>query len=278
MRRQSFLPTLNEHEYLLLPESVGWYKDPEHEVLRKAGALNNFSIHLIVDGKGYLETDGQQHTLHRGDAFLYFPLQSQRYYSSKDDPWEVRWVHFYGKTLKEFLLERGIGPKPLWKIPQWKPLEQALADLLEELEQNGFWQLTRVSTLTYAILAEFVTQAVPWSEARSPEADNRISELLPEMQRDACLPFDLQHWADRAGVSSYYFCRLFKKATHLTPMTFITLCRLQNSKQWLLEQPQLTVKEIAERAGYPSVSYYNKRFLEQEGMTPTEYRQLYLRR
>lgn len=93
MKRQSLLPALSDHEYLLLPESVGWYRDfPEHEVSRKQGALNHFSIHLIVGGKGFVETKGIIHGLQKSDALLYFPYQEQLYYSSIEGPWEVRWV------------------------------------------------------------------------------------------------------------------------------------------------------------------------------------------
>jgi AraC-like DNA-binding protein len=58
-------------------------------------------------------------------------------------------------------------------------------------------------------------------------------------------------------------------------MDFITLCRLQAAKQWLLERKETTIREIAMDAGYPSVSYFNRRFLQHEGVTPTAYRQLY---
>lgn len=61
----------------------------------------------------------------------------------------------------------------------------------------------------------------------------------------------------------------------MTPMTYVTLCRLQKAKQWLLEKKEMTIRQISFDAGYPSTSYFNKRFLEQEGMTPTEYRELY---
>ncbi|AEI41547.1 helix-turn-helix domain-containing protein [Paenibacillus mucilaginosus] len=276
MKRQSMLPTLNRTEFMILPESVGWYTEmPDHEVSRKAGVLNNFSIHIVLGGRGCVEHDRSVYTLQRGDAFLYFPLTEQRYYSSQDDPWEVRWVHFYGSGLREYLIERGFSRSPLWKLRQTKPVEDALDALLVEAEARGFLGLTRLSTLTYAVLAEFVSEAAPWSDPRSAEPGSRVLDLLPAMRAEACLPFDLQEWADRAGVSTYYFCRLFKKATSMTPMTFITLSRLQKGKQLLLEQPDLTVKDIAEQTGYPSVSYFNKRFLEQEGMTPTDYRQLY---
>jgi AraC-like DNA-binding protein len=95
------------------------------------------------------------------------------------------------------------------------------------------------------------------------------------MQSKACEPFELDYWAEQAGVSTYYFCRLFKRDTQMTPMEFITLCRLQLSKQLLLDHKEMTIKEIALKAGYPSISYFNKRFLKHEGMTPTNYRELY---
>src|SRR5690242_8867915 len=102
------LPTLNEHPYLILPESVGWYwDDPEHTVERAENSWQTFSIHVIVSGKGYLEDGHQTHQLQRGDAFLYYPMRRQRYYSSREEPWSVRWIHFYGKELQTFLTERG---------------------------------------------------------------------------------------------------------------------------------------------------------------------------
>ncbi|MDQ1909178.1 AraC family transcriptional regulator [Paenibacillus sp. GD4] len=276
MKRQRFLPTIAEQPFFILPESVGWYwDDPEHTVDRRENSWNTFSIHYIVSGKGYLETVQETYLLERGDAFLYFPLQRQRYYSDQEDPWSVLWIHFYGTAINEFLIERGFHRSHLWTLRQTKPLEQAFEELLTELEKEEFYHLSRMSTLTYAILAEFVNQAVPQSAVKLPESTDRILQLLPRMQNEACKPFDLPYWAQQAEVSTFYFCKLFKKATQMTPMEFITLCRLQKAKQWLLEKKEWTIREIAMEAGYPSISYFNKRFLEQESMTPSEYRQLY---
>jgi AraC-like DNA-binding protein len=279
MKRQRMLPTLTENVYFCLPESVGWYQnDPFHSVDRQEGMLNNFSIHLITGGKGFVESDTEIHTLQAGDAFLFFPLQKQRYYSSQEDPWEIRWVHFYGSKLKDYLLERGLHRSHLWTIRQSRYLQQALHELLLEAEENNLLQMTKLSTLTYTVIAEFVNQAVPLSTERQAATSDLIMQMLPRIQQDACKPFELDYWSQQAGVSTYYFCKLFRKAVQMTPMTFVTLCRLQMSKQWLLEKKDSTIRQIAQDSGYPSTSYFNKRFLEQEGMTPTEYRELYWKR
>lgn len=61
----------------------------------------------------------------------------------------------------------------------------------------------------------------------------------------------------------------------MTPSEFVTRARLQRAKQRLLERREANIGEIALEAGYPSASYFNKRFQEHEGMTPTEYRKLF---
>jgi AraC-like DNA-binding protein len=276
MMRQSHLLTLPQMPFFCFPESVGYYWDyPTHSVYREAGALNNFNIHYVVAGKGHVEIDGEVHTLGPGEAVLYFPLQRQRYYSSEDDPWKIRWVHFYGSGLQDYLIERGLHQSPLWTLRQPDLWEQAHEALLTEAENYRMLRPVQLSTLTYGLLAAFVEQAVPLTGARSGTAGNRILELLPLMQQNAVKPFLLEEWARLAGVSPYYFCKLFRSVMKMTPMDFVTRCRLQMAKQWLLERKEANIGQIAADAGYPSVSYFNKRFMEHEGMTPTAYRRLY---
>lgn len=279
MKRQSMLPTLPEHPYFCLPESVGRYwREPEHAVERNAGMLNNFNIHYVASGRGFVEIEGKTHPLERGDAVLYFPMQKQRYYSSAEDPWDVRWVHFYGHALSEFLTERGFHQSQLWTLRRTREFEEMHLGLLEEAESHGILHASRLSTLTYAIIAEFVSQASPLSMNRKTDASERVLRLMPRMQAEACRPFALQDWAERAEVSPYYFCKLFKRIAQMSPMDFITLCRLQSAKQRLLEQRGATIRDIALSCGYPSVSYFNKLFLERESMTPGQYRLLYTKR
>ncbi|WP_058307729.1 helix-turn-helix domain-containing protein [Gracilibacillus massiliensis] len=276
MYRQVLLPTFKKHEYMILPESVGSYRSAsDHEVYREANSLDNFSIHFVLSGTGFVEMDGKQYTLKKGDAFLFFPQQEQKYYSSKEDPWSIRWVHFYGNTIHTFLSETGFGRFILWRLPNLKAIAERHEHLLQEAEVNSFLQLSDLSTLTYSFLTTFTTNAVPRESNSKQELDQRIQLILPRMQEKAREAFDLTYWAKETGVSTYYFCRLFKRVTQMTPMAFVTLCRLQSSKRLLIEEKHLTIKEIAEKSGYPNPSYYNKLFLENEGMTPTKYRQMY---
>ncbi|MHA6483567.1 helix-turn-helix transcriptional regulator [Paenibacillus sp. strain BS8-2] len=277
MMRQSHLLTLPHSPYFCLPESVGHYSDrTDHSVTREAGALNNFNIHFVVSGKGYVEVDHIIHTLSAGDAVLYFPLQSNRYYSSEDDPWDIRWFHFYGDSLLgDFLVNRELHRSQLWTLRHTEHWIQAHEELLVEAENNRMLRPHTLSTLTYALIALFAEQAVPRETFKSSSSGNRILELLPLMQKEALQPFELERWASLTGVSTHYFCKLFRSVMEMTPMDFITRCRLQTAKQWLLERRSSPIGQIATEAGYPSISYFNRRFMAHEGMTPTAYRSLF---
>jgi AraC-like DNA-binding protein len=274
MLRQSILPTLQSSAYFIFPESVGYYYEmPQHYVERPNG-YSSFSLHFIISGKGYVEKDGEVHTLQKGDAFLFAPFHKQHYYSSKDEPWAIKWVHFYGSKIKEFLFEQGFLNN-LWTLHRWSELEEAYEALLLEVEERGILRPSKLSSLTYAIIAEFMSCAIPHTANRGIESTDRIMNLLPRMQQKACEPFLLEEWAEQVGVSKHYFCKLFRKSTSMTPVSFITLCRIQAAKQLLIKQTKLNIKDIADQVGYPSTSYFNQRFLEHEGMKPSEYRKLF---
>lgn len=99
-------------------------------------------------------------------------MQEQRYYSSKNDPWNICLVHFYGSVLNQFLAERGFHRFTLWNVQHVPTLEKAHEQLLEEVEKSSFLQLFQLSTLTYTFLIEFFTNVVPRTSDRRQELDD----------------------------------------------------------------------------------------------------------
>lgn len=273
MHKHIALSSINTNQYICFPESVGLYNDyPAHNTLREAGEFPHFNLHLVTKGKGFVELDGKVYELKKGDTFLFHPMQAQHYYSSPDDSWEVFWIHFYGDKIKEFLSEKGFYRTNLWTMNQWNGLLHAFELLIHEAERYKLLHPSLLSTLTYGIITEYMMQAIPLTPRREYDSSTTIIQLLTEMQDEACQPFELNAWAAKAGVSNYYFCKLFRKITQQTPMEFISLCRIRQAKQLLVEYKKKPVSQIALACGYPSVSYFIQRFKKHEGLTPLEYR------
>ena len=272
MKRQVFLPIVHENPYFCFPEAVGWYKDePKHCAIREKNEFDYFNLHVVISGKGYLKSNNAVHMLQQGDSFLYFPSEEQYYYSDKDDPWEIVWVHFRGSYLKEFFIEKGFHLSNVWTLKLWNNIKINIFNLLKEAENSGILHQSTLSTLTYGIISEFLSQAEALTVNKG-DIYNKIVAILPKMRELSSKPFVLKYWADELNISTFYFCKMFKKATGMSPTNFIMLCRLQKSKQLLTEKSEWTVKRIALECGYPSISYFGKIFLENEGLTPAEYR------
>ncbi|MFC5532611.1 helix-turn-helix transcriptional regulator [Cohnella yongneupensis] len=276
MRIHCTLPTMEPSPYVILPESVGRYSAmPEHYAYRASGALPFFNLHVVASGEGYVEEDGERRLLQAGDAFFYFPNETQKYGSSEHEPWDVYWIHFYGTLIPELLTQQGFRGSTVWSIHRPERLLYHFESLMQEAQEGTLLRPAALSSLTYGILAEFIAEAVPYRARRATNSDADLAVLVPAMQRAACEPFSLERWASEANVSTHYFCKLFRRNMQMSPMDFITLCRIRRAKQLLLDDPEQSVQQVADACGYPSASYFIKRFKEKEGVTPAAYRMLH---
>ncbi len=69
--------------------------------------------------------------------------------------------------------------------------------------------------------------------------------------------------------SSFYFCKLFKRATGFNFTVFVSRVRAEKAKNLLLN-PNLRVSEIAYEVGFQSLTHFNRIFKKIVGQSPTE--------
>ena len=85
-------------------------------------------------------------------------------------------------------------------------------------------------------------------------------------------PIDLDKVAQAMHVSTFYFCKMFKKATGLTFTEYLSRVRVEKAKHLLLN-PHLRVSEIAYDVGFQSLTHFNRVFRQVVGQSPTDYRE-----
>jgi len=81
----------------------------------------------------------------------------------------------------------------------------------------------------------------------------------------------LGHVAKAVNMSSYYFCKMFKRVTGINFTDYVARIRIEKSKNLLLN-PNLRVSEIAFEVGFQSLTHFNRVFKKILGQSPTEYR------
>ena len=120
---------------------------------------------------------------------------------------------------------------------------------------------THISTLANEIV-------VQEDEAESPMIRRARAYILAN-QAD---PIDLDKVAQAMHVSTFYFCKMFKKATGLTFTDYLSRVRVEKAKTLLLN-PHLRISEIAYDVGFQSLTHFNRMFRKIVGESPTAYRE-----
>ncbi|MBV8351578.1 MAG: helix-turn-helix domain-containing protein [Verrucomicrobia bacterium] len=90
-------------------------------------------------------------------------------------------------------------------------------------------------------------------------------------------PIGLDDIACAMHVSTYYFCKMFRKTTGLTFTDHLGRIRVEKAKNLLLN-PHLRVSEIAYTVGFQSLTHFNRLFRQLTGESPTQFRDRATRR
>jgi AraC-like DNA-binding protein len=93
-----------------------------------------------------------------------------------------------------------------------------------------------------------------------------IEEHLSEKITSAAL-------AAMVHTSTFHFSRTFKSATGLPPHAFVTMRRMELSKA-LLAGSELSLFEVALRAGYQTQAHFTGMFHKRVGTTPSAFRRI----
>ena len=100
-----------------------------------------------------------------------------------------------------------------------------------------------------------------------PESGSTSEKVIRYINRNLQNKITLKELADYAGLSPYYFSRLFKKETGHSPLEYVALSKINYSKL-MLRTSKMPISEIAETLGYSSTASYINAFNARRGLTP----------
>jgi AraC-like DNA-binding protein/ligand-binding sensor protein len=124
--------------------------------------------------------------------------------------------------------------------------------------------LTIFSQQLAAISNQLMTKQ---SLAESPVITRARAYIAAHLSED----LSLSQVSQAVGMSSFYFCKNFKKGTGLNFTEYLSRQRVESVKQLLLN-PYKRVSEAAYEAGFQSLSQFNRVFHRIAGECPTLYR------
>ncbi len=132
-------------------------------------------------------------------------------------------------------------------------------------ERDAIVKLLRIFAQHLSMLSN---QLVVQRENAEPPSIARAKQYIQEHQSEE-LP--LGQVARAVHMSTFYFCKMFKKATGTHFTDYVSRVRVEKARNLLLN-PNLRISEIAYEVGFQSLTHFNRIFKKLLGQSPTQYR------
>ena len=169
-------------------------------------------------------------------------------------------------------------------VREMQDLNQTVSDKMKEIfalcSEGGLFVETKVKIGIYQILIALCNYEM--EKSSSIRTDQTVAGSTLHKIRNACAyitrncdrEITQQEVADYAGFSHYYFSRIFKEYTGESFSEYLAKQRINRAIQMLCSNPD-SITEIAYKAGFQSISSFNRVFRLYMHCSPREYREMY---
>lgn len=178
-----------------------------------------------------------------------------------------------GRVIASILLGQFLDETPRekqWRrslsLLKWFPDAEGLFDSYGCLRQVSSEELTSLIEIVHACIAEVRLQGM-LSAARMSDGRRLKDYVLQHYSR----PITLDELCGHLHMGRSNLFELCRREFQKTPGELILEARIDAARE-LLENPKLTMAEIAQAVGFSDASYFCQRFRRVCGKTPTEYR------
>jgi AraC family transcriptional regulator len=160
-------------------------------------------------------------------------------------------------------------PDPLvWQIVL------ALKSVLETDANNSkFYAESMATALAAHLLKSYSTREHVLQEYKDGLPKYKLKQALEYINDHFQENVSLSEVSAKLGMSQYYFCRLFKQSTGMTPHAYLVQQRIERATQ-LLKHKELTINEIASECGFANPSHFAKHFRKYTGISPKQFRMM----
>lgn len=252
---------------------------------------------LVTRGQVVFGLDGQRFCLQPGDLVVTRPWQ--RHYIG--DP------HVTASCLYWLILDVGVRrPNQRWMWPNWLLLSDGdlkqLTAMLRHNEQpvwhsnkqfqeyfekigDAFGNLDDGASESHLklyinglliALMDLLLQKQPVLDVELSSARRTVSLFLEALKENAGEDWTLDSMAVACGLHRSRFAYYCKQLTNMSPVEYLTRCRIELASRILHDCNNLSITDVALESGFSSSQYFATVFRRHFGLPPSEYRRVRL--
>lgn len=223
-----------------------------------------------VSGKGILDRQGQSIPVYPGSAMLLtLPDEHCYYLPLRSSSWDFYYLMFSGTESYKLFKKLQSKYGNIVKLYPDGPTLQSLHEIILLRKANQLHSPYKIAEYTARFLYRMCEELEDTIEnATMPKF---IQQIFRRAQQSPMI--ELKDMLQIAPYSKVYFQSIFKKHTNMTPHEYLLKLRFQRAVS-LLEDTNLTIKEISEMCGFDDVAYFCRVFKKRLKYSPKVFRQL----
>ena len=128
-----------------------------------------------------------------------------------------------------------------------------------------------INELLIAVMEMLQREQIPLDEHLST-SHRAVEMFLGALREHSAHDWDLNSMAEQCGLSRSQFAGYCKQITNMTPVEYLTHCRLDMASILLADQPEMSITDIAFACGFNSSQYFATVFQARKGCSPSEFR------
>ena len=230
--------------------------------------MDYFMLAVVDSGGMFFRYNGMEFEVHAGETIL-LDCRLPHTYGAVGGV-SFRYIYFRGGSSEEYyrLLagERGYFVRPARSVEVQSAVQSIFA-----LVTDTTYDEHRISAQLYRILAELAVQ-----DGRKESVQNTaVLRAIAFMEHHFSEKLSIEQIADQVNLSEYYFSRLFRRCTSMSPHAYLVNLRITMARQ-LLSVSQKSVERVAEECGFHSTTNFIRSFREHVGCTPKQFRRAIL--
>lgn len=247
---------------------------------------SEYEIYYLLEGERYYFIENEtirvnegmllfigKEKIHMTSGVLGKPYYNRMLIQLKED-----WLLQFFKGLRGITIEKFFGNYRLLDLDEegQKLVEDLILIIGREAKEKrvGYEQMIRLKLgelLLYSIRSSQLETTAEEEDIRLSAKQQKVNEVAEYICNHCQEPISLQRLSEQFFVSKCYLSRIFKEITSFTVNEYVTVQRIKRGRH-LLEKTDYSITLVSEMAGFESVTYFEKVFKKQMGLTPLQYR------
>ena len=232
-------------------------------------------LEYIVEGRGYLNVDGENYAATKGDVYILRKKTTHIYWSDAKSPWVKIFFNIRGSLAEKILEEYKLGTKGK-VVLNGEGLEDDFREMLARVSDNTITQAERFDGAAVDFLKIIIKLANLERMRGNLKGDlmsveDEMNKLIEYITMNPKRIVSNQELGDVIFHSKDYVIKRFFANFGVTPYEYQIQQKIFSAKN-LLGHTKMSVKEIASSLGYDDQHYFSYMFKKRCGLSPTQYR------